>query len=161
MTTNLQKVLAVAIGMVLLMGAGCGSRSNGTIGLDQPNNNSVSNSDNTTVAKHRTIPISYGNGEFTPKSITINVGDTIIFENMGDDATTTFKGDVATYVPGGTGADVWPAADPCPAHTSVPGFDAKQRIKVGGTYSFTFTSPQTVSYHNHLNPAQTGTIIVK
>ena len=159
MITNVQKVLTVLVGVMLLMGAGCGSRANNTVGSDQPSNSSVANSSDT--IKHRTIPISYGNGEFTPKSITINVGDTIIFENMGDDATTTFRGDVATYVPGGTGADVWPAADPCPTHTSVPGFDAKQRIKVGGTYSFTFTSPQTVSYHNHLNPAQTGTIIVR
>ena len=159
--TNLQKTLTILVGAVLLMGAGCGLAIQPLPPTDQPNNNTPVSPSGTPAAKPSTIPVSYGNGEFVPKSITIKVGDAIIFENMGNDATTTFKGDVATYVPGGTGPDVWPAADPHPAHTSVPGFDAKRGLKVGETYSFTFTKAQVVTYHNHLAPSQTGTIIVK
>ena len=160
--TNAYKIFVILIGVVLLMGAGCSNSYEITPMPQTPQpNNAAAQPGNPTAAKPRTIPVSYGNGEFTPKSITIKVGDTILFENMGNDATTTFKGDVATYVPGGTGPDVWPAANPHPIHTSVPGFDAKRALKVGETYSFTFTKAQTVGYHNHLNPSQTGTIIVQ
>ena len=172
--TNAQKTLVILAGLLLLMGAGCGSKSNTTLpqNTDQPSNNSTVTpgsiptplpipGGDTNAAKPKTVGVNYSNGEFTPKSITINVGDTVIFENMGDDATTTFKGDVATFVPGKTGLSVWPAAGPHPIHNSVPGFDAKRPLIVGETYSFTFTKAQTVTYHNHLNPSQTGTIIVK
>jgi plastocyanin len=159
--TNLQKTLAVIAGAMLLMGAGCSNPMAITPMPQTPQPNNTGAAPNKTTVKPSTLPINYSNGEFSPKSIIIKVGDTIIFENMGNDATTTFKGDVATYVPGGTGPDVWPAADPHPTHTSVPGFDAKKGLKVGESYSFTFTKAQTVGYHNHLNPSQTGAIIVK
>ncbi len=56
---------------------------------------------------------------------------------------------------------VWIASDPHPAHTDLPGFDSgKALTKKGQSYSFLFSEPGTWHYHNHLNPSQTGSIIV-
>ncbi len=79
---------------------------------------------------------------FDPQTITINSGDTVRFTNQAD-------------------ATAWPASDPHPTHTDYPGFDAKQSLSKGQTYSFTFTRIGTWGYHNHLNPSMKGTIIVK
>lgn len=106
-----------------------------------PQANTVTPTTPTPVAK--TVVVKYTGSAFSPSSVTINVGDTVRFENTGQTAA------------------VWPAANPHPLHTSVSGFDAKQPLDTGGHYSFTFTKAGTVGYHNHLNPVQTGTIIVK
>ncbi len=53
------------------------------------------------------------------------------------------------------------ASDPHPVHTGLPGFDAGGPIAPGETYEFTFTSPGTFGFHNHLNPSLRGTVVVK
>ncbi|OGB75133.1 hypothetical protein A2810_00665 [candidate division Kazan bacterium RIFCSPHIGHO2_01_FULL_49_10] len=147
--TNLQKTLMILAGAALLMGAGCGAKSNTTSSLDtdQPATNQPANNSTTqpsdAATNPKTVTVNYTGSAFSPNSITINVGDTVKFVNIGQTAA------------------IWPAAGPHPIHTSVPGFDAGAPLDTGGTYSFTFTKSETVKYHNHLNPSQTGTIIVK
>lgn len=55
------------------------------------------------------------------------------------------------------------AADPYPTHTSLPALFAPQALGNKQTYSFIFTKPKTVNYHDDLNPtaAWEGVIIVK
>lgn len=85
--------------------------------------------------------VEYISGGFNPSSITIKAGETVTWTNKD------------------TG-DVWVASNPHPIHTDYPGFDAKKNIPSGGTYSFTFTKVGTWGYHNHLNPAQGGMVVV-
>ena len=89
-----------------------------------------------------TQTITYADSGFSPQSLTIKAGDTVIFKNNSD-------------------GDFWPASGPHPAHTNYPEFDAKKAISTGGSYSFTFTRTGSWKYHNHLNPASTGTIVVQ
>ena len=55
----------------------------------------------------------------------------------------------------------WPASDPHPAHTECPGFDALRPVPPGGSYVFTFNDVKTCHYHDHLNPAVKGVIMVQ
>lgn len=54
-----------------------------------------------------------------------------------------------------------PAADPYPTHASLPGLAASSPLGHEETYSFLFTKPTTVHYHDDLHPELTGTIEVK
>ncbi len=71
-------------------------------------------------------------------------------------------------------ADLWPATDHHPTHTTYDGttltehckasaqrsFDACRAIHPGERWSFTFHEPGTFTYHDHLWPHVTGKIIV-
>ena len=54
----------------------------------------------------------------------------------------------------------WPASNPHPIHTDLPGFDAKNGLSQGETYSYTFDKLGKWEYHDHLNPALTGVVEV-
>ena len=138
----------VAIGLVLAA-AGCARPPVADVNLKVPAPGFEDVVDETVVVDDdakpsaETVVIRYTGSAFSPNSITISVGDTVRFENVGQTAA------------------MWPAAAPHPSHTSVPGFDALRPLDTGGEYEFTFTKAGTVRYHNHLNPVQTGTIIVR
>lgn len=145
---------AVAV-ILALAGASCG-RPNADVQTDPATNSTMpvpgTNTPETEVVDTpttqppvaaKTVTVNYTGTGFSPSAITINAGDTVRFVNTGQTAA------------------MWPASNPHPIHTGVPGFDAKQPLDTGGTYSFTFTRTGTFGYHNHLNIAQTGTIIVK
>ena len=89
-----------------------------------------------------TQTVTYTANGFSPASITIKAGDTVIFKNN-------------------SAADFWPASGPHPTHTNYPEFDAKKAISAGSSYSFTFTKVGSWKYHNHLSPSLTGTITVQ
>lgn len=119
---------------------------------DNTNTSDNSNISNTNSDAHfsgesdiqgKVVEVDYDGSKFTPSTVTINAGDTVAFKNTG------------------SSASVWPASDPHPTHTDYPGFDALKGIAPGGTYSFTFTKTGSWGYHNHLNPAQQGTIVVQ
>lgn len=86
--------------------------------------------------------VAYDGKNFSPASIDINKNDWIFFKNASD-------------------VDIWVASNPHPTHTDYPGFDSKQKIAPGKTYKFQFTKSGTWGYHNHLNPAQGGKVVVK
>lgn len=79
---------------------------------------------------------------FSPASVTISRGTTVIFRN--DDSVSH-----------------WPASGPHPTHTFCPGFDALRPLATGETYSPTFSEAKTCPYHDHLNPGVRGTIKVE
>ena len=89
-----------------------------------------------------TKTVTYTTSGFSPGSLTIKTGDTVVFKNN-------------------SAADFWPASGPHPTHTNYPEFDAKKAISAGVSYSFTFTRTGSWKYHNHLNPTLTGTITVQ
>lgn len=79
---------------------------------------------------------------FSPSQLTIKSGETVVFLNQSSSA-------------------VWPASDPHPIHTGLPGFDAKHGLAHGESYEFTFVKTGSFGYHNHLNPSTRGTIVVE
>lgn len=79
---------------------------------------------------------------FVPASLTVTPGATVIFRNT----------DTAPH---------WVASDPHPVHTGLPGFDAGAAIAANGTYTFTFTTPGTFGFHDHLHPNLRGQIVVR
>lgn len=84
----------------------------------------------------------YTDAGYSPKEITIRVGDTVEFENNSS-------------------RSVWTASYIHPTHKILPEFDALKGYAPGETYSYLFKEFGTWQYHNHLKPSQTGTIIVR
>jgi plastocyanin len=79
---------------------------------------------------------------FSPSSITVHAGDYVQFVNKDS-------------------APHWPASNPHPTHTDLPGFDAKKALATGGTYRFQFVKVGTWGYHDHMNPATHGQVVVQ
>jgi plastocyanin len=87
---------------------------------------------------------------FAPSMLAVRAGETVTFVN--NDSTAH-----------------WPASDIHPAHGAYPqqggcigsAFDACRALAQGETFSFTFNHRGTWGYHDHLNPALKGTIIVE
>jgi plastocyanin len=86
--------------------------------------------------------IVYSDSGFSPGSITVKVGDTVMFKN--DSA-------------GG----MWVASAPHPVHTDYPEFDAKKIYNKGEIYSFTFQKVGTWKFHNHVKPSHFGSVTVQ
>lgn len=78
---------------------------------------------------------------FSPASVTVNAGDTVVWANNGD-------------------RPAWPASDDHPTHTKLPGFDSLRGLAKGETYSYRFTRQGTWGYHDHLRPALAGSVTV-
>ncbi len=98
----------------------------------------------TTVAPAAIAPaatVTYVNNAFSPASLSVAVGSTVQFVNGG---TSNIR------IPSG----------PHPVHTSFPEFDS-DTLAPGESYSFTFTNPMTLKYHNHYNPDAKGQVVVE
>lgn len=114
----------------------------------------ATNNAETTVPK--IVTVTYTNAGFSPKTVTINKADTVIF--------------IA-----GAGSDsMWVASDPHPAHPKYDGTTRAEHCAVGysgsapfdqcsagATFSFAFGKSGTWEYHNHKNPNDGGMVIVQ
>ncbi len=78
---------------------------------------------------------------FSPATLTIKAGKKVTWENK--------SGSTATV-----------NSNPHPVHTAYPPLNLGN-FSDGGTLSLTFDKPGTYGYHNHLNPSQSGTIVVQ
>lgn len=106
------------------------------------------------VSGAKTVMITANDSGFSPATVTIKKGDTVMFMN------------------GGT-RPVWPASAMHPTHKVYPGtdiancgsgmmmFDACKGIPAGGEWSFTFNNAGTWGYHDHLNSSHFGKIVVE
>ena len=94
--------------------------------------------------------ITYTSGGFSPSVINVKKGEEVTFLNE-------------------SGGAMWPASAIHPTHTLYPTqggcvgstFDACQGIEPGEAWSFKFDIAGSFKYHNHLNPSQTGTVVVE
>ena len=161
------KVLIIIIIVLLLLIGGYfyfftgdkGSKSetiNSNIVSDSTSSSSsTKETDSETELKPSGNVVEISENGFSPSVISINQGDSVIFQNVGKKA-------------------IWPASDVHPKHTVYPGsdikkcntaeasriFDACRGIAPEGIYTFTFTERGSWEYHDHLSPRNKGTIIV-
>jgi len=54
-----------------------------------------------------------------------------------------------------------PAADPYPTHASLPSLVAPRALGQKETYTFKVSKPETIHYHDDVNPTLAGTIVVE
>lgn len=86
--------------------------------------------------------IEYTDSGFSPKTVTVKVGDTVTWTNKAE-------------------KPMWVASAPHPTHTDLAGFDELSSVEKGGTYSFTFTKAGNWKYHNHMKTSDFGAVVVQ
>ncbi|MDQ1284435.1 MAG: hypothetical protein QG620_783 [Patescibacteria group bacterium] len=86
--------------------------------------------------------IAYTDSGFSPKTVTIKAGETVMFRNDSS-------------------VGMWVASAPHPVHTDYPEFDAKKAYAKGEAYSFTFEKTGTWKFHNHLKSTDFGSVTVE
>ena len=84
----------------------------------------------------------------------------IVTANGFSPATSTIKAGTTVTWTNQSGTAVSINSDPHPTHTDYPPLNLG-RLANGASISLTFDKPGTYGYHNHFNPSQKGTIIVK
>ena len=84
----------------------------------------------------------YRGNAFVPSTLTIHVGDIVLWINDSTDY-------------------LWPASDHHPTHELYPEFDAKRAVTQAKPWAFKFERRGTWTYHNHLSPDATAVIIVE
>ena len=104
-----------------------------------PNTTSNSSSSNTEQSSGATI--TYSDNGFSPSTLTVKAGTTVTIKN-------TSSGDMQL------------ASNPHPTHTDDPELNVGL-VQSGQSMTFTVNTKGTHGYHNHLNPSDTGTIIVE
>ncbi len=120
-----------------LVGVGCGQtvpRVTSTPEVIQPSAEAPSNGE--------TVTIEYKDGVFTPSEVSIKVGGTVEFKNVGT-------------------RGVWPASDIHPTHLLCPGFDPRRVLRAGESWSYTFREAKTCPFHNHLSATEIGKVVVE
>lgn len=78
---------------------------------------------------------------FAPHTITIAAGETVVFENAGQE-------------------HYWPASNPHPVHTLDAEFDPRHPVLPSESWSYTFSREGEWRFHDHLAPEHMGTIFV-
>jgi len=136
---NIKYLIIGVIAAVIIIGGFATLQSQAS----SPSTNSMLPTENNTqVNPSEGVMVEYTEQGFTPKTITVKVGTTVTWINKDSDP-------------------MWVASNPHPIHTDLPGFDARKQIPTDGTYSYTFTKVGNWDYHNHLNPDNTGTVVVE
>ncbi|MBI3631121.1 MAG: hypothetical protein HY221_02180 [Candidatus Sungbacteria bacterium] len=94
--------------------------------------------------------VTYTDAGFSPATIAITHGAKVVFKNAASDSMRV-------------------SSNPHPIHTGYPTtggcigstFDSCRVIWPGESWPFTFDKVGTWGYHNHLNPSEEGTVVVR
>ncbi|PSO43017.1 hypothetical protein BRC19_03110 [Candidatus Saccharibacteria bacterium QS_5_54_17] len=86
--------------------------------------------------------VAFTNEGFSPETITIEQGETVTWTNKSQEK-------------------MWVASSVHPTHNQLPGFDQREGVDEGASYSYQFQKKGEWSYHNHLRPSDKGTVIVE
>lgn len=149
------RIVIAVIAVLILVGLGFwffSNRDDNSTGTQQPvtNNEELPVGNDETQVGDETLPseelepvtITSTDSGFSPSTITIKLGQRVVFKNNGS-------------VP------IEPASDDHPSHKDYSEFDSKNPVPVGGTYEFTFAKRGAWGYHDHLNSSVTGTVVVE
>ena len=130
--------LPVIIGLVVLLviiGLGAYFIFHHTKKTAMPNVNSIK----------KIVPaqVSITSAGFVPNTITIKVGQAVSWTSNDS-------------------SPHWVASDPYPTDNNLKGFNAKEALQNGGSFSFVFDKAGSYTYHDNLNPyTMRGTVSVK
>jgi plastocyanin len=116
---------------------------------------SSTSSTTTATAAPKTVTVTFNSSTgFSPKTVNVNAGDTVIFKAAS--------------------GQMWIGSDAHPSHTEydgtsrtthcAPGYTGPapfDQCSAGATFSFTFAKAGTFEYHNHLAAQNTGTVVVQ
>lgn len=159
--------ITIAIVVVLLLAAGAYFAFTRTAAAPAPVETAATTTDSSTAASSTdsastsvgasSALITYTDAGFSPKDITVKVGDTVRFVNNSSHG-------------------MWVASDNHPTHTAYDGTDTHQHcangVDTGGSfdeckavdpgtvYSFTFPKAGSFEFHNHVSANHTGTVTV-
>ena len=87
------------------------------------------------------VTVTLTNSGFTPATVSVKAGSVVTLINK--------SGSVATV-----------NSDPHPTHRNYPPINLGE-FSDGTSVQLTFDTPGTFTYHNHLNPSFTGTVVVE
>lgn len=100
--------------------------------------------------------VTYTDSGYSPNTLRVKTGATVIFKNDGSRAMWT----ASAVHPSHTVYSGTSLGEHCPDAAGTA-FDACAGIQTGNSWSFTFTKKGAWKYHNHLSPGDTGTIVVE
>lgn len=103
--------------------------------------NSSNNAGESSSANNAAATITYSDNGFSPSKITVKAGQTVAIKNTSSH-------------------DMQFDSDPHPVHTDDTDLNVGV-VSPGQTMTFTPTKKGAFGYHNHLNPSDTGTIIIQ
>ncbi len=106
-----------------------------------PASNSTNSSSGTTTNQNTGMTITYSKDGFSPTTLTVKNGSQVTIKN---DSSGLLQFD----------------SDPHPVHTDDPELNVGT-ISPGQSKTVTVTTTGSHGYHNHLNPSDTGTLIVE
>jgi len=115
----------------------------------------------TTAPQTRQSTVSASGSQGTASSSSANQLNIVTLTKDGFSPTTlTIKAATAVAWVNKSGTDATVNSDPHPTHTAYSPLNLGS-FTDGGMLSLSFDKPGTYGYHNHLNPSQRGTIVVK
>ncbi len=133
-------IAVIVIGGAVLLLNNRSQNSNTQLPSQQPTAvSTTSPSGPTQPAQEQTVTITADG--FNPATITIKAGTKVTWINK-------------------SGAIVSINSNPHPIHTDYSPLNLGT-VQDGASVSLTFDKPGTYKYHNHLNPSQTGTVVVQ
>jgi len=108
-----------------------------TPAAETPQSSTAGQTDSTRAAS----TITYSNSGFSPATIAVKAGDTVAIKNTSSH-------------------ELQMDSDPHPVHTDDPDLNVGT-VAPGQTMTFTVTKTGNFGYHNHLNPSDTGKIVIQ
>ena len=135
-----KNLIIVGVLVVIVVGAGAYwlLRKGGTATVT---NDTSDRSLGTTSTEPAVATITYSASGFSPSSVTVKSGDTVAIKNASSQS---MQFD----------------SDPHPIHTSDPELNVGD-VPAGETLTFKVETKGSFGYHNHLNPAQKGALVVE
>lgn len=131
----------IIVAAVIVVGGKLGKKATAPV----PNANTQTQQSQTgkesTINNEQVVTITATNSGFDPETITIKAGTRVIW-------TSTIDGPVAI------------ASADHPVHRAYPPLNLG-RFEKGSSVQLVFDKPGTYKYHDHLNPGNTGTVVVE
>lgn len=138
-------IIAIVIVAVVVLGGYFFFR-----GAPQPTPSATQPSASEQVPIAENNAVIYTDAGYSPITLTVKKGETATFKNQSSQSMWTASGIHPTH-------RLYPTTGGCIGST----FDACKGVQSGDSWSFKFDIAGTWKYHNHLNPGDTGTIIVQ